>query len=511
MQPDPGSREVRLRRDRDRRSSPGRGGPRAAPAAAAGRHHGVQRRHRRLQDAQGHGRGEGGAQGGRPGRPDHRRRRPARDLPRRRGRLPPLQVAAALGNPQAVTDAGIGAILGEAAVVGAALNVRIDLGSIEDCDYTATAAAEIDKIRRRPRRCARKSSRSRSPSSDHPLTNVHEREAMAAQIIDGKAIAEQVREEIKAQVREFAMRRQTRRRHRPGRRGRRRAVLPRPDREEHRHGGSNYYNDTPPGPCRRGRGPRPHRQAQRRRHVHGILRSCPWTVEVEQTRSSTRIAPEKDLDCVNPANIGHVLLGDQLFAPTTPSTCIEILDREGIELQGLDVTIVNHSNIVGKPSRCSAYNRNASVHVVHVFSKDVPAACREADVFLSPRRSRTWSRPTSSAPAPSSSTSRRSGRRQQVGFSSSRPSARSPVASRRSPAASARHQRHPAQERPRRLQGADGVGELRDRRRRRRAASPAAVPHRPAECGSLGVEGRPAAGAPGAPLAELQRGARTSS
>ena len=56
------------------------------------------------------------------------------------------KVAAGLGNPQAVTDAGIGAILGEAAVVGAALNVRINLGSIEDCDYTTAAAAQIDAI-----------------------------------------------------------------------------------------------------------------------------------------------------------------------------------------------------------------------------------------------------------------------------------------------------------------------------------------------------------------------------
>ncbi len=56
------------------------------------------------------------------------------------------KTAAELGNPQAVTDAGVGAILGEAAVVGAALNVRINLGSIEDCDYTMAAAAEIDKI-----------------------------------------------------------------------------------------------------------------------------------------------------------------------------------------------------------------------------------------------------------------------------------------------------------------------------------------------------------------------------
>jgi formiminotetrahydrofolate cyclodeaminase len=56
------------------------------------------------------------------------------------------KVAAGIGNPQAVTDAGIGAILGEAAVVGAALNVRINLGSIKDEAYVAAAAAEIDEI-----------------------------------------------------------------------------------------------------------------------------------------------------------------------------------------------------------------------------------------------------------------------------------------------------------------------------------------------------------------------------
>jgi len=56
------------------------------------------------------------------------------------------KVAAGIGNPQAVTDAGIGAILGEAAVVGAALNVKINLGSIKDEAYVAKAAAEIEAI-----------------------------------------------------------------------------------------------------------------------------------------------------------------------------------------------------------------------------------------------------------------------------------------------------------------------------------------------------------------------------
>jgi len=117
--------------------------------------------------------------------------------------------------------------------------------------------------------------------------------------------------------------------------------------------------------------------------VHGILALMPMAPHIDQTRVFNAIAAVKDLDCVNPANIGHVLLGDQLFAPATPSACIEILDREGVELQGLDVTIVNHSNIVGKPVALLCLNRNASVHVVHIFSKDVPAACREADVLIS--------------------------------------------------------------------------------------------------------------------------------
>jgi len=108
----------------------------------------------------------------------------------------------------------------------------------------------------------------------------------------------------------------------------------------------------------------------------------PMQGQIDQNTVFNAIAPVKDLDCVNPANIGHVLLGDFLFAPATPSACIEILDREGVELQGLDVTIVNHSNIVGKPAALLCLNRNASVHVVHVFSKDVPAACRQADVLI---------------------------------------------------------------------------------------------------------------------------------
>ena len=206
---------------------------------------------------------------------------------------------------------------------------------------------------------------------------------MTAQIIDGKAIAEQVRSEIVSEVEKLAGRNVT-----PGVA----TILVGDD------GGAQFYrgqiekntgtvgfayqNHTLPAGTSQGAVLELIAQLNADPAVHGILALMPMAGEIDQNAVFNAISPLKDLDCVNPANVGHVLLGDFLFAPATPSACIEILDREGVELQGLDVTIVNHSNIVGKPAALLCLNRNASVHVVHVFSKDVPAACRQADVLI---------------------------------------------------------------------------------------------------------------------------------
>ena len=207
---------------------------------------------------------------------------------------------------------------------------------------------------------------------------------MAAEIIDGKAIAEQIRAEIKAEVAKLAT---------CGVKPGVATILVGDDggaqfyrgQIEKNTGtvGFNYYDSTLPEGTSEEEVLALIDKLNSDAHVHGILALMPMAGGIDQNKVFNAISPVKDLDCVNPANIGHVLLGDQLFAPATPSACIEILDREGIELQGLDVTIVNHSNIVGKPVALLCLNRNASVHVVHVFSKDVPAACREADVLIS--------------------------------------------------------------------------------------------------------------------------------
>lgn len=210
---------------------------------------------------------------------------------------------------------------------------------------------------------------------------------MAAQIIDGKAIAEQVREEIKAEVANLAT---------CGVKPGVATILVGEDGGAQFYRGQiekntatvgfSYFNNTLPAGTSETEILDLIARLNADPAVHGILALMPMDAQIDQNTVFNAIAPEKDLDCVNPANIGHVLLGDQLFAPATPSACIEILDREGIELcpgdKGLNVTIVNHSNIVGKPVALLCLNRNASVHVVHVFSKDVPAACREADVLI---------------------------------------------------------------------------------------------------------------------------------
>lgn len=207
---------------------------------------------------------------------------------------------------------------------------------------------------------------------------------MAAQIIDGRAIAEQIRKEIKAEVEKLAA---------AGVKPGVATILVGDDagakfyrgQIERNCGmvGFEYYDHMLPA------GTAEHEvlalvdELNADVRVHGILALTPMAGEIDQTSVFNAILPIKDLDCVNPANIGHVLLGDQLFAPATPMACIEILDREGVELSGLDVTVVGRSNIVGKPVALLCLARHAAVCMVHTRCKDLSLACRKADVLIS--------------------------------------------------------------------------------------------------------------------------------
>jgi len=95
-----------------------------------------------------------------------------------------------------------------------------------------------------------------------------------------------------------------------------------------------------------------------------------------------QIAPEKDVDGFNPLNMGKMLIGKEGFVPCTPKGIIRALSEFNIDLQGMEVVVVGHSNVVGKPAAMMLLNRNATVKICHVFSKDLKSQTQLADILI---------------------------------------------------------------------------------------------------------------------------------
>ena len=112
--------------------------------------------------------------------------------------------------------------------------------------------------------------------------------------------------------------------------------------------------------------------------VSGILPLRPFPEQVSDSVVIDSIDPGKDVDCFHPFNMGRLTLGEPTFPPATPAACIELLERyltaEGKdvvdELEGAEVCVVGHSNIVGKPLALLLLNRNATTTVTHVFTSN---------------------------------------------------------------------------------------------------------------------------------------------
>lgn len=103
-------------------------------------------------------------------------------------------------------------------------------------------------------------------------------------------------------------------------------------------------------------------------NVSGILPLRPFPEHISDYAIINSIDLNKDIDCFHPYNMGKLTLGEITFAPATPSACLEIIDREKIELEGAEVVVVGHSNIVGKPISILCINRNATTSTTHVFT-----------------------------------------------------------------------------------------------------------------------------------------------
>jgi methylenetetrahydrofolate dehydrogenase (NADP+)/methenyltetrahydrofolate cyclohydrolase len=94
------------------------------------------------------------------------------------------------------------------------------------------------------------------------------------------------------------------------------------------------------------------------------------------------ISPEKDVEGVNPANIGNVVYGRRSLVPCTALASLEMIESTGIELRGKRCVVVGASNIVGKPIAVLLMRADATVHSTNKFTPDLPALARECDVLV---------------------------------------------------------------------------------------------------------------------------------
>ncbi len=116
--------------------------------------------------------------------------------------------------------------------------------------------------------------------------------------------------------------------------------------------------------------------------VHGILVQLPLPKHIDDQTVIDSIPAEKDVDGFNPINIGKLVIGEDGFLPCTPAGVIVMLKSVGIELAGKKAVVLGRSNIVGKPAAMLLLRENATVTVCHSKTENLKEICADADVIV---------------------------------------------------------------------------------------------------------------------------------
>jgi len=118
--------------------------------------------------------------------------------------------------------------------------------------------------------------------------------------------------------------------------------------------------------------------------VHGILVQLPLPRHLDDEAILGSVALEKDVDGFHPINIGRLAMKgrEPLFIPCTPHGCMVLLERAGAQIEGAEAVVLGRSNIVGLPVAMLLLHANATVTICHSRTKDLPAVCRKADILL---------------------------------------------------------------------------------------------------------------------------------
>ncbi|MBM4087437.1 MAG: bifunctional 5,10-methylenetetrahydrofolate dehydrogenase/5,10-methenyltetrahydrofolate cyclohydrolase [Planctomycetes bacterium] len=114
----------------------------------------------------------------------------------------------------------------------------------------------------------------------------------------------------------------------------------------------------------------------------GVILQMPLPEGVNPRKIQSLIAPNKDVEGMNPANMGMVVYGNPNPGPCTACGAVELVKATGVQIQGKEVTVVGHSEIVGKPIAILMLGLNATVTTVHIFTKDIKPAVKNAEILF---------------------------------------------------------------------------------------------------------------------------------
>jgi len=209
---------------------------------------------------------------------------------------------------------------------------------------------------------------------------------MTATIIDGRAIAQEVREKVAADVAEMVA-----------------AGLPKPGlatvlvgenpasqvyvrmkQKACAKAGIESYGYTLPEDATQSEVEELVSELNANEKINGILVQLPLPSGLDEERVLNTISLEKDVDGFHPINIGRLAQKgrESLFVPCTPAGCIYLLDKMNVPLEGANAVVLGRSNIVGMPVALLLVKRNATVTICHSRTKDLPSVTRQADVLI---------------------------------------------------------------------------------------------------------------------------------
>jgi methylenetetrahydrofolate dehydrogenase (NADP+)/methenyltetrahydrofolate cyclohydrolase len=126
------------------------------------------------------------------------------------------------------------------------------------------------------------------------------------------------------------------------------------------------------------------RQLNDNPQVNGILVQLPMPAQINEELVLSLISVEKDVDGFSPINIGRLAQKGRkpLFVPCTPYGCIYLLEQAGVDIEGANAVVLGRSNIVGMPLALLLIGRNATVTVCHSRTRDLPGFVRQADILI---------------------------------------------------------------------------------------------------------------------------------